>query len=106
MTVSAAAVSRVLGKKYTRSVSYSTRVRGYRSYNEGFVVEGATSRDFTVVRHRGRSGYLSPEEWTAYVDAVEAKVALYATALFAAGYVCKVVGEGTDTRVHVIGKES
>lgn len=94
-TLTAATVSRILGKRHPRSTSAGTMVRGYRSQTRGFTAEG---RGTVTVRHETGSGVYRTSDREATLAALEA----YATTLRAAGlraYVFAPNGERADHRV-------
>lgn len=97
MTAPAAShVSRVLGRRFTRSVSHGTRVRGITSANAGFTVY--TDGDHVRVEHQTASGYAGLRDYDA--EAHNARVQAYADHLAAAGFDVEVHANGRSTSAH------
>ena len=96
--ITAASVSRVLGKRETRSVSSSTRVRGYHNVTAGFRVRQPSewSRHYGTyvwVEYVSASGNAALRAWMDESgEAKAARLERYAKVLRDAGYVAVVQG--------------
>lgn len=99
MSANAAAVSRLLAKRFTRSVSLSGRVRGYRSSTRGFTVR-QSGQAVTVGYETGTVGRRGED---AEILSRLTRIAEY---LRAEGYAAEVVAPNGERAAHRVVRVS